>query len=333
MKAKQKTRGRLMSPDKEHARSIVSELLREEDSSDEKHGFIQQSTAKNKPIFRLSLLCRAQCGNDHAITEIERRFREEAVQTYTPESIAEEIAFWGIPRRILDDALRDPDDAEKLRTLHRVFPGAIFCFRETLDSITQHAVAALVSNDAIEIQKAKRWLDTVLYVHHKKGRHTISLGVRQLGPFPRLYEEVVFLKKVAVILRKEGRFVLNNKRLIKSIIPLLCKRLDIPSSGKAKEWLLNILSSASQKPVFNRPITAAAAIISECTQLMDSKPGSKASGYQATSIRKYISLVHSDWAKQRIRIEDAAKLEADAFCKTIDGGHIDQPASPRAGTE
>lgn len=300
----------------------IAELLREEEEPRNKPGLplgtIMQSGPGGKTVFRLSLLCRTRFGNDRTITEIERRFLKDTISTYTPESIADEILWWGIPLRILEDALRDPDDAKKLRALHWVFPGAIFCFRETLGSLTRRAVTALVSNDAIEIQKSKRWLETVLYVHHKKNQHTISLGVRQLGLFPHLYEEVVFIKKVAAILRKEGRFVLNNKRFIESFIPLLCKRLDIPSSGKAKKWLLNILSPASQGPAYKRPITDAANIISDCTQLMDSKPGSKASGYQATSIRNYISLIHSDWTAQQVRIEETAKAEAKAFCKAID---------------
>ena len=304
------------------AHEVIADLLREEDAPCDRPGLplgnIMQSSPGGKTVFRLSLLCRTKFGNDRTITEIERRFLKDTISTYAPESIADEILWWGIPRRILDDALCNPDNAEKLRTLNRVFPGAVFCFRETLNSITQHAVAALVSNDAIEIQKAKRWLDTVLYVHHKKGRHTISLGVRQLGLFPRLYEEVVFLKKVAAILRKEGRFNLNERKFVESIIPLLCTRLDIPKSGKATTWILNILSTAAQKPAFNRPITAAASIISDCTQLMYSIPGSKASGYQATSIRKYISLIHSDWTAQQARIEETAKAEAKAFCKAID---------------
>lgn len=303
------------------AHEVIADLLREEEELRNKPGLplgtIMQSSPGGKTVFHLSLLCRTRFGNDRTITEIERRFLKDTISTYTPESIADEILWWGIPRPILDDALRDPDDAKKLRALHWVFPGAIFCFRKTLEALTRRAITALVSNDAIEIQKAKRWLDTVLYVHHKKGRHTISLGVRQLGLFPRLYEEVVFLKKVAVILRKEDRFVLNNKRFIESIIPLLCTRLDIPKSGKATTWILNILSTAAQKPAFNRPITAAASIISDCTQLMYSIPGSKASGYQATSIRKYISLIHSDWTAQQARIEETAKAEAEAFCKAI----------------
>lgn len=318
MKAKQKTRGRLMSPDKEHARAIIRELLGAEDSSDEKHGFIQQSNANDKPIFQLSLLCRAQCGDDDAITEIERRFQEEAVQTYMPESIAEEIAWWGIPHHIVDAARRDPGDAEKLRILHGVFPGAIFCYPETLASITRHAVAMLVSNDAAVIKDAKRWLDTVLYVHHQKGRHTISLGVRQLGIFPRLYEETVFLKNVSRILRKQVRFAsLSDKGFVESVIPLLNNKLKIPFSGKASDWLLNIISSAPPLSAFKRPVTAAAAIIASCTQQRNSMSAGSATGYQERTIRKMIPLIHSDWAKQRIRIEDAAKLEADAYCKTI----------------
>ena len=301
----------------------IAELLREEEELRNKPGLplgtIMQSGPGGKTVFRLSLLCRTRFGNDRTITEIERRFLKDTISTYTPESIADEILWWGIPRRILDDALRDPDDAKILRALHWVFPGAIFCFRETLGSLTRRAVTALVSNDAIEIQKAKRWLETVLYVHHKKNQHTISLGVRQLGLFPRLYGEIIFLKKASSILRKRDRYSsLAENRFVESTIRLFCEELDIPKSGKATTWLLNILSSASQEPAYKRPISAAAKIISECTQLMDSKPGSKASGYQATSIRKYISLIHSDWTAQRVRIEKTAKTEADAFCKTID---------------
>ena len=300
----------------------IAELLREEEELRNKPGLplgtIMQSGPGGKTVFRLSLLCRSKLGKDRTITEIERRFLKDTISTYTPDSIADEILWWGIPRRILDDALRDPDDANKLRALHWVFPGAVFCFRETLGAFTRRAVTALVNNDAIEIKKAKHWLDTVLYVHHKKGRHTISLGVRQLGLFPRLYEEVVFVKKVAAILRKKGRFNLNERKFVESIIPLLCMRLDIPKSGKATTWILNILSAATQKSAFNRSITAAASIISECTQLMDSKPGSKASGYQATSIRNFISLIHSDWAEQQPKIDMTAKAEARAFCETTD---------------
>lgn len=326
MKAKAKLPRRMNLATDKHVsavdfRAAIDEMLREEkassNQSDVPLGTIMQTTPSGKTVFRLSLLRRAERGQDRNITEIERRFREDTTSTYTPEAVVDEILWWGIPHRILGDALREPDNAEYQRTLHRVFPGAIFCFRETLDSFSRHAVTTLVSNDAVEIEKAKQWLNTVLYVHHKKNQHTIALGVRQLGLFPHLYEEVVFIKKVAAILRKEGRFVLNNKRFIESFIPLLCKRLDIPSSGKAKKWLLNILSPASQGPAYKRPITDAANIISDCTQLMDSKPGSKASGYQATSIRNYISLIHSDWTAQQVRIEETAKAEAKAFCKAI----------------
>lgn len=304
------------------AHTYIDHLLREEDAPSNRPGVplgtIMQTTPSGEAVFRLSLLRRAQCGNDRTTTEIERRFREEAVQTYTPESIAEEIALWGIPRRILEDARRDPDDAENLRILHAVFPGAIFGIRETLDSITRHAVATLVSNDASTMKYAKRWLSTVLFVHRQKGRHAISLGVRHLGLFPYLYEETVFLKNVARILRKQQRFAsLGENKFIESVIPLLSGKLDIPSAGKAKEWLRNIISSASQKPAFKRPITAAAEIIASCTQSMHSGPSGKDTGYRERSIRKTLPLIHSDWAKQQGRIEKAAKNEAAVFCMTI----------------
>ena len=324
MKTKSKTISRRMPPADTSASAIIDAavidaMLREEEGNGSTRGTILRRTAGNNNSFCLSLLCRAKSGKDSTITEIERRFREDNVQTYTPELIGDEIIWWGIPPHILYDARRDPDNAEKLRTLHRVFPGSIFCFPETLNSITRHAVTSLVSNNAREIQMAKRWLDTVLFVHHQKGRHTISIGVRQLGLFPRLYEEIVFLKKVAVILRKEDGYFKSQKSFVEYIITLLCERLDIPPAGKIKEWLRSILSPASQNDAFRRPITAAAGIIAWCTQQKNSSDEEPSTGYQQRSIRKMISLVHSDWSEQRIRIENAAKFEADLFCKMIIG--------------
>ena len=300
----------------------IAELLREEEELRNKPGLplgtIMQSGPGGKTVFRLSLLCRSRFGNDRTITEIESRFLKDTISTYTPDSIADEILWWGIPRPILDDALRDPDNAEKLRILHRVFPGAIFCYRETLGSFTRHAVAALVSNDASEIKEAKRWLDAVLHVHHKKQRHTIALGVRHLGIFPRLYEDVVFLRNVAKGLRKLGRYSdLSGEKYRESIVPMICNLLDIPQSRIVNNWLTTILNIEKQEARLDRPICHAAKIIADCTNQEACSASSPSTGYGATSIRNMVKTIHPDWESRRKLIEAAAKNAADKFIESV----------------
>lgn len=333
MKAKAKLPRRMNLATDKHVsavdfRAAIDEMLREEkassNQSDVPLGTIMQTTPSGKTVFRLSLLRRAERGQDRNITEIERRFREDTTSTYTPEAVVDEILWWGIPHRILGDALREPDNAEYQRTLHRVFPGAIFCFRETLDSFSRHAVTTLVSNDAVEIEKAKQWLNTVLYVHHKKGRHTISLGVRQLGLFPRLYEEVVFLRNVAKGLRNTPRYShLNGGEYRESIVSMICKRLDIPPSRLANNWLTRILNIEKVEARYERPIAHTAQIISDCTNQESGGSSPTNTGYGEHSIRKMVSTIHPDWRSQQIIVEVAAKNAAEKFIASIVGQRRD----------
>ena len=328
MKAKPKIARRIKPaadsrpPADDDAHDVIAEMLREDHAPHDRPslplGTILQSTRDGKTVFRLSLLCRTKLGNDLTITEIERRFREDTTSTYTPESVAEEILWWGIPNSILENALREPDNAGYLRTLHRVFPGAIFCFRKTLGSFTRHAVAALVSNDASKIKEAKRWLNTVLHVHHKQQRQTIALGVRHLGIFPRLYEEVVFLRNVAKGLRKLDLYShLSGEKYRESIIPMICNRLNIPRSRIVNNWLTTILNIEKSEARVDRPISHAAQIIADCTNQETCNTSSPSTGYGATSIRSMVKTIHPDWKSRRKMIEADAKDMADQFIESV----------------